>query len=102
MGKLLKVGVWFLAPILATAWVAVLSGAISVMGTLRGTGHLVNAASITTLSSAFAVLVLAIGAAVMDATGARRLATATRVGAFVVTAVALVAAAVLMHIVLSA
>ncbi|WP_274519545.1 hypothetical protein [Microbacterium sp. CSI-V] len=32
MGKLVKVGVLFLLPILAAAWGAVLSGALSVMG----------------------------------------------------------------------
>ncbi|MFF8186906.1 hypothetical protein ACF044_06550 [Microbacterium sp. NPDC016588] len=101
MGKLVKVGIWFLPPILAAAWVAVLSGAISVMGTLRNTGHLVDAASITTVSAFFAVLVLAILAVVWDAQRMPRLATATRVTAFVLSVVVLTVAWVLMSIVLS-
>lgn len=101
MGKLMKVGVWFLAPILAAAWVAVLAGALSVMGALRGTGELVNAASITTVSAFFAVLVLAILAVVWDAQRMPRLATAMRVTAFVLSTVVLTVAAVLMSVVLS-
>ncbi|MBQ9916384.1 MAG: hypothetical protein IJO71_04175 [Microbacterium sp.] len=101
MGKLVKVGVWFLPPILAAVWVAVLSGAISVMGTLRNTGHLVDAASISTVSALFAVLVLAILAVVWDAQRMPRLATTTRVTAFVLSAVVLTVAGVLMSIVLS-
>lgn len=101
MRKLVKVGVWFLPPILAAAWVAVLSGALSVMGTLRGAGHLVDAASITTLTTFFVVLVLAILAVVWDAQRMPRLATATRVAAFVLSAVVLTVAGVLMSIVLS-
>lgn len=101
MGKLVKVGVWFLPPVLAVAWVAVLSGAISVMGTLRDTGHLVDAASISTLTTFFVVLVLAILAVVWDAQRMPRLATATRVAAFVLSAVVLTLAWVLMSIVRS-
>ncbi|MGC0369040.1 hypothetical protein [Microbacterium sp. SLBN-111] len=100
MGKLVKIGVWFLPPILAAAWVVVLSGALSVMGTLRGTGHLVDAASITLVSAFFVVLVLAILAIVWDALRTPRLASATRVTAFLLSAVVLTGAGVLMSIVL--
>lgn len=83
MGKFLKVGVWFVLPVLAATWLAVIFGALSVMGTLRNVGHLVDAASIATLSGLFAVLVLAIVAVVLDAKGRQRLASAVRVAAFV-------------------
>ncbi|WP_022877957.1 hypothetical protein [Microbacterium sp. B19] len=96
----MNVGVWLLLPILAAAWIAVISGALSTMGTLRGTGHLVDAASITTLTTLCVVLVLAILAVVWDAQRMPRLATATRVTAFVLSAVALAVAGVLMFIVL--
>lgn len=99
MGRFWKISVWFLPPILAAAWVAVLSGALSVMGTLRGTGHLVNAASITLVSAFFAVLVLAVLAIAWDAQRMPRLAMATRVTAFVLSAVVLAVAGVLMSIV---
>lgn len=59
-----------------------------------------DAASITALSGFFAVLVLAIAAAVLDAKGRQRLAVASRVAALALTAVALVVAATLMRIVL--
>ncbi|SIR95857.1 hypothetical protein [Microbacterium sp. RURRCA19A] len=101
MGKLMKVGVWFLPPILAATWVAIVCSALSVMGTLRNTGHLVDAASITTVSAFFAVLVLAILAVVWDAQRMPRLAIATRATAFVMTAVTLAVAWVLMSVVLS-
>lgn len=101
MGKLVKIGVWFLPPILAAAWVAVLSGALSVMGDLRGRGHLVDAASVTTLTTFFVVLVLAILAIVWDARRMPRLASATRVTAFVLSTVVLTVTWVLMAIVRS-
>lgn len=100
MAKFFKVGVWLVLPVLAAAWLAVVFGALSVMGTLQNVGHLVDAASITTLSGLFAVLVLAVVAAVLDAKGRQRLATAARVAAFVLAAGALIVAAGLMRIVL--
>lgn len=95
-GRFTRYGVWFLLPIAAVAWFVVLATAVSIMGTARVTGSLIDAASLSAIAAVIAVPILAGFAILLDINKRHRAAWSTRVATFAIVALLLVVVASLL------